>query len=134
MPNPHYFFLPSPSGWSNHKLALLLSILLYLPFQSTAQYRPMLEEGSEWYHYFWFEASCNHELRVQGDTTINGKDYKVVLNERDLCNFEEKTFVREDLETRQVYLFYFDTTEIMILRLYPRARRYDRKHLSILRV
>lgn len=92
----------------------ILIILIIAPFLGISQYNPMLKEGSEWHHYFWHEASCNHHLIVTGDTTINNHQYKKIINQGDLCNFEYYTFVREDTLNKQVFYYYYDTTEVMI--------------------
>lgn len=78
------------------------------------QYYPMLKQGSEWHHYFWHEASCNHHLIVSGDTTINNHQYKKIINKGDLCNFESYTIVREDTLNKHVFYYYGDTTEVLI--------------------
>lgn len=92
----------------------IILILLIIPTLGISQYLPMLNQGSEWYHYFWFEASCNHHLVVDGDTIINNIEYKKIINQGDLCNYPYYTFAREDTINKQVYYHYSDTTEIMI--------------------
>ncbi len=89
-------------------------IVLFLSKSVFSQYQPMLNEGSEWHHYFWFEASCNHHLIVSGDTIINDIEYKKIINQGDICNYPYFTFAREDSISKQVYYLYPDTTEIMI--------------------
>ncbi|MBK9735619.1 MAG: T9SS type A sorting domain-containing protein [Saprospiraceae bacterium] len=74
----------------------------------------MLNDKSEWHHYFWFEASCNHHLIVEGDTIINNINYKKIINYGDICNYPYYTFAREDTIKKQVFYYYSDTTEIMI--------------------
>ncbi|MEZ4884083.1 MAG: T9SS type A sorting domain-containing protein [Chitinophagales bacterium] len=96
------------------KAILFIILFASIGTNTYAQYSSMLNEGSEWYHYFWFEASCNHKLSVNGDTLINGIVYKKVLNMGDLCNYPYETFVREDVNTKQVYIYYYDTIEVMI--------------------
>ena len=97
----------------NRALSLLLLKLLVV-CTAYGQYRPMLAEGSEWYHYYFFEASCNHHLVVNGDTTLNNIQYKKIVNKGNLCNFERYTLVREDTSTRQVFYNYGGMQEILI--------------------
>lgn len=87
---------------------------LLLPTLGICQYLPMLNQGSEWHHYYWFETSCNHHLIVDGDTTINKMQYKKIINQGDLCNYEYYTFAREDTVAKQVFYHYYDTTEVLI--------------------
>lgn len=87
---------------------------LLLPALGICQYLPMLNQGSEWHHYYWFEASCNHHLTVDGDTTINNIQYKKIINQGDFCNYEYYTFAREDTVAKQVFYHYYDTTEVLI--------------------
>ncbi len=74
----------------------------------------MLINGNEWYHYFWFEASCNHQLVVEGDSIINDISYKRIVNNGDECNYPYESFYREDVANKQVFYHYYDTTEILI--------------------
>lgn len=80
----------------------------------SAQYQSMLEDGSEWHHYFWFEASCNHHLVVQGDTMIDGKAYKIIYNLEDICNYQDFVFAREDTIAKQVFVYDSDGIERML--------------------
>lgn len=79
------------------------------------QYEPMLSDGSQWYHYFWFEAGCNHHLVVEGDTILNERTYKKILNKGDNCNFSKYTFAREDTTARKVWYYYdYSSTEALL--------------------
>lgn len=93
---------------------MLLAILNLLYIEVNCQYSPMLNEGSEWHHYFWFEASCNHKLIVENDTIINGISYKKIENQGDICNYPAKIYLREDLSEKEVFYLFNDTTEIKI--------------------
>ncbi|MEZ4910173.1 MAG: T9SS type A sorting domain-containing protein [Saprospiraceae bacterium] len=92
----------------------IVIVLIIAPIIGYSQYHPMLKQGSAWHHYFWQEASCNHHLIVSGDTTINNHQYKKIVNLGDLCNYEYYTFAREDNLNKQVFYYYYDTTEVMI--------------------
>ncbi len=91
----------------------LILFLLLIPVWGISQYKPMLNEGSAWHHYHWFEGSCNQHLIVENDTTINNIDYKKIANQGDHCYYTNYTFVREDTISKKVYYNYFDT-DIMI--------------------
>jgi len=92
----------------------LILMFVIMPVFGISQYLPMLNQGSEWHHYYWFEASCNHHLIVDGDTTINNIQYEKIINQGDLCNYEYYTFAREDTIAKQVFYHYYDTTEVLI--------------------
>lgn len=97
---------------------LIIISLLGVLGTGYSQYSPMLEEGSEWYHYFRFEASCNHHLQVSGDTIINQKTYKKLINLGDECNYSIESYYREDTITKQVFQHIpystTDTVEVLV--------------------
>ena len=104
----------------------LLLILIAFCFQLSAQdnYRPFVEEGKSWKYYIeatksWWDGKEAHwdtkyehaTLTIEGDTIVDGKEYKKVIYSSDNTLFYETDFIygiiRE--ENKKVFMrFFFD--------------------------
>ena len=108
------------------KRLYLLFVLIAFCFQINAQenYRPFVEEGKEWKYYIkattsWWDGKESHwdteyehaTLTIEGDTIVDGKEYKKVIYSSDNTLFYETDFIygiiRE--ENKKVFMrFFFD--------------------------
>lgn len=80
----------------------LFSILL-----TAQEYRPMLQDGARWNEYYSVgNPPCNFTLKIVGDTILNNKTYKKIVEDT-YCGFYTPfgafKFLREDTINKKVY-------------------------------
>ena len=92
-------------------LPLLISIFL---FPSTTHSQNITDEGNEWKiaYYNWMQGWITSPYYLEGDTVINGKNYKKIFTDIDNPDQSLVYLIRED-STKKVYSL-FANTEALI--------------------
>lgn len=91
-------------------LMAFLTILTYSCNNRLENYRPMLVDGYRWNEIGEYDDTGENRyqttiLRIQGDTTINGKTYKKVMESytKDMQDWQVSALLREDIHNQRVY-------------------------------
>ena len=88
------------------KLLLILSLSLVVPCLAQ-DYKPLLDNINEWHVTTCYYGCLTDIYYTDGDTIVDGKNYKIL----DGYHFISRTFLlREELETRKVYLNFIQTS------------------------
>ncbi len=105
-------------------LFIIIALALKSSLYAQDNYRPFVEEGKSWKYYIkatdlWWDGKETHwdteyehaTLTIEGDTIVDGKEYKKVINSSDNTLFYDTDFIygiiRE--ENKKVFMrFFFD--------------------------
>lgn len=116
-------------------------LILFLSFQFLFTFGQICKTGNEWNYLRIMIPTCSYDVncsgvyyevdryKIGGDSVINGKTYKkVLLSVENLAgkgDFYPVQFLREDINSKKVYLLYNDYDQLYDILLYDFTLRKD---------